>query len=80
VAKFGEQLSDILDNIAVLNQVDTSAVPPTAQVTGLENIMRPDAARPGLTQEQVLANAPRREGDFFRVQHVFEEGQTEEVP
>jgi hypothetical protein len=31
-----------------------------------------------LTVEEALANAPRREGDFFRVQHVFEEGQAEE--
>ncbi|MHB1007266.1 MAG: Asp-tRNA(Asn)/Glu-tRNA(Gln) amidotransferase subunit GatC [Chloroflexota bacterium] len=77
VAKFGAQLSDILANIAVLEEEDTSAVPPTAQVTGLENVMREDASWEGLSTEQALANAPRREGDFFQVQHVFEEGQAE---
>ena len=80
VAKFGEQLSSILENIEILNQVDTTGVPPTAQVTGLENVMRPDTTWQGLDLEQVLANAPRREGDYFRVQHVFEEGATEESP
>ena len=80
VEKFGEQLSDILDNIAILNQVDTSTVPPTAQVSGLTNVMRGDGTWESLPVAEVLANAPRREGDFFRIQHVFEEGQAEEAP
>jgi aspartyl-tRNA(Asn)/glutamyl-tRNA(Gln) amidotransferase subunit C len=79
VERLGTQLSDILANIAVLNEVDTSSVPPTAQVTGLENVLRDDVAGASLTVEEALANAPRREGDFFRVQHVFEEGQAEEA-
>lgn len=77
IDKFGEQLSNILENIAILNEVDTEDVPPTAQVTGLENVMREDTAQQGLTPEQVLANAPLREDDFFVVQHVFEESTTE---
>ncbi len=80
VAKFGAQLSDILAHIAVLGEVDLSAVPPTAQVTGLEDVMRDDATWEGLSTAQALANAPAREGDFFAVQHVFEEGQAEDVP
>ncbi|MDA8217643.1 MAG: Asp-tRNA(Asn)/Glu-tRNA(Gln) amidotransferase subunit GatC [Dehalococcoidales bacterium] len=80
VDKFGVQLSHILENIEILNQLDTTDVPPTAQVTGLENVMRNDDTWDGLSQEEALANAPRREGEFFRVQHVFEEGQSEEAP
>jgi aspartyl-tRNA(Asn)/glutamyl-tRNA(Gln) amidotransferase subunit C len=80
VDTFGEQLSNILDNIAILNQVDTSAVPPTAQVSGLRNVMRSDTIWPSLPVEEVLANAPRREGDFFLIQNVFEDGRPEEAP
>ncbi len=80
VAKFGEQLSHILENMEILNQLATAEVPVTAQVTGLANVMRPDATWQSLDREAVLANAPHREGDFFRVQHVFEEGEPEEQP
>ena len=67
-----EQLSSILDQIAVIAEVDTSAIPPTAQVVALHNVMRPDEVRPSLAPEQVLANAPDREGDFFKVRAVLE--------
>jgi aspartyl-tRNA(Asn)/glutamyl-tRNA(Gln) amidotransferase subunit C len=79
IAKYGDQISTILENVAVLDEVDTTHVPPTAQVTGLENVMRPDTTWQSLTQEEVLANAPRREGEFFRVQHIFEDGAPEDA-
>src|SRR5437899_646494 len=66
-----EQLSSILDQIAVIAEVDTSAIPPTAQVVALHNAMRPDRVRPSLSPEQVLANAPDREDDFFKVRAVL---------
>lgn len=66
------QLSSILDQIAVIAEVDTSAIPPTAQVVALDNVMRPDEVRPSLTPDAVLANAPDREGDFFKVRAVLE--------
>ena len=67
-----EQLSSILDQIAVIAEVDTSAIPPTAQVVALHNVMRPDEVQPSLAPEQVLANAPDREDDFFKVRAVLE--------
>jgi aspartyl-tRNA(Asn)/glutamyl-tRNA(Gln) amidotransferase subunit C len=69
-----EQLNRILDAIAVLADVDTSAIGPTAQVIPLENVMRDDEARPGLEREAALANAPLREGPMLRVSEVLEEG------
>jgi aspartyl-tRNA(Asn)/glutamyl-tRNA(Gln) amidotransferase subunit C len=66
------QLSSILEYMQALSQVDTSAIPPTAQVIPLRNIMRSDEPTPSLHVEEVLANAPDREGDFFRVPPVFE--------
>jgi aspartyl-tRNA(Asn)/glutamyl-tRNA(Gln) amidotransferase subunit C len=67
-----EQLSSILDQIAVIAEVDTSAIPPTAQVVALDNVMRADEVRPSLPPDAVLANAPDREGDFFKVRAVLE--------
>ena len=67
-----EQLSSILDVIAAIAEVDTSAVPPTAQILPLINVMRPDEVRPSLAPEQVLANAPDHDDHYFRVRAVLE--------
>jgi len=72
VDRFREQLSNILENFEVLQQVDTSDVPPTAHTVALENVVKDDEVADSLPQEQVLANAPRREGEFFRVRPVLE--------
>jgi aspartyl-tRNA(Asn)/glutamyl-tRNA(Gln) amidotransferase subunit C len=68
-----DQLSDILEYVASLNQLDTSRVPPSAQVIPFENVTRPDVARPGLPVDRALANAPAREDDYFQVPPVFED-------
>ena len=67
-----EQLSTILGHIDRLRELDTSAVPPTAQVIPLDPVLRDDEVRPSLTVEQVLANAPRREDGFIKVNAVLE--------
>jgi len=72
VDQLSEQLSNILENFEVLRQVDTSDVPPTTQSIPLQNVVRDDTAAPCLSQEQTLANAPRRDGNFFRVKAVLE--------
>ncbi len=75
IARFTGQLSVVLDAVARLGEVDTSAVLPSASTLPLHNVEREDEPRPGLTTEQALANAPRggRDGEFFRVQEVLEE-------
>jgi aspartyl-tRNA(Asn)/glutamyl-tRNA(Gln) amidotransferase subunit C len=55
-----------------LQQLDTEAIPPTAQVVELHNVMREDEIVPSLSVEDVLANAPAREGDFFLVPAIQE--------
>ncbi len=67
-----EQLSEILDAVNALQEVDVEGVPPTAQVTDVVNVVRPDEVRPSLPVEEALADAPRREGDYFKVKPVFE--------
>ena len=75
IERFAGQLSVVLDAVARLGEVDTSAIAPTASVLPLKDVERDDASRPGLTNEQALANAPAggRDGEFFRVQEVLEE-------
>jgi aspartyl-tRNA(Asn)/glutamyl-tRNA(Gln) amidotransferase subunit C len=62
-----DQLSSILGHIESLDEIDTSAIPPTAQTIALTNVMREDEVRESLTVDQVLANAPRHSGNFFEV-------------
>ena len=71
--RFTGQLQVILEAIEQLKDVDTSAVLASASVLPLENVMREDVSRPSLPVEVVLAQAPDREGDLFRVQASLEE-------
>jgi aspartyl-tRNA(Asn)/glutamyl-tRNA(Gln) amidotransferase subunit C len=75
ITRFTGQLSVVLDAVERLSQVDTSVVLPTASALPISNVEREDVARPGLTTEEALANAPKggRDGEFFRVQEVLEE-------
>jgi aspartyl-tRNA(Asn)/glutamyl-tRNA(Gln) amidotransferase subunit C len=73
VEKFREQLSNILENFEALQKLDTAGVAPTAQPVALQNVIMCDEVRPSMSQEEVLANAPQREGDFFKVKIVLEE-------
>ena len=70
--RYAEQLSAILDYARMLDGLDTEAIPPTASVLPLRNVMRPDVAEPSLSPEEALANAPRQEAGEFRVRAVFE--------
>ena len=72
-ARLADQLSGILEHFRALQALNTEDISPTAQVLDVRNVMRPDVARAPLTQSQALANAPRVEDGFFRVQAVLEE-------
>jgi aspartyl-tRNA(Asn)/glutamyl-tRNA(Gln) amidotransferase subunit C len=72
VARFQVQLSEILDYFERLREPDTENVPPTAHTLPRENVMREDESQPSFDKEEVLANAPQREGDLFRVRAILE--------
>ena len=72
VDRLREQLSNILENFEVLQQIDTSGIPPTAQSIALQNVVSNDEVVPSLPQKEVLANAPQKERDFFKVRAVLE--------
>jgi aspartyl-tRNA(Asn)/glutamyl-tRNA(Gln) amidotransferase subunit C len=67
------QLNHILDQYAILATVPTDHIAPTAQTIELENILREDVAAPSLPVEDVLANAPAREGDYVVVPAILAE-------
>lgn len=73
VETFREQLSQILEQFEVLGELDTSGVTPTGHAAQLRAVMREDSPESSLDPEDVLSNAPRREGAFFRVKVVLEE-------
>lgn len=66
------QLLKILDSMAELSKLDTSKVAPTTSVLGAKNVMREDAPAPFQDTEALLANAPEREGPYYKVRKVIE--------
>ena len=73
IATYTDQLESILDYISQLQAVDTSGVPPTTRAVEVVNVTREDAVTPTDVREQILDQAPKREGDFFRVPKILAE-------
>jgi aspartyl-tRNA(Asn)/glutamyl-tRNA(Gln) amidotransferase subunit C len=71
--KFEKQLSETLDYVKQLEEIDTKNVEPTSQVTGLENVLREDEVRKSLTQEEALKNAKATHKGFFKVKQILEQ-------
>ena len=71
IARLQDQLSSILEHIAAIDRLDTDAIPPTAQVTTMTNVMRPDVVTGSLPREAVLENAPRQSEGFFEVHAIL---------
>ena len=61
------QLNDILDAVSKVSELDLSDVPPTSHPLEVVNVWDDDEPRPCLSVDDAFANAPEREGDFFRV-------------
>jgi aspartyl-tRNA(Asn)/glutamyl-tRNA(Gln) amidotransferase subunit C len=68
------QLGIILENMAILQEVDVSEVPASASVLPVHNVVSPDQPRPSDTPQTLLANAPAAEENYLRVPAVLEEG------
>ncbi len=66
------QLDGILSHIDQLQEVDTAAIPPTAQVIAVTSVLRDDTVRPSLPTAVALANTPRTEENFIKVDAVLE--------
>ena len=69
------QLNHIVDQYAVLAELPTDDIPPTAQTIELENILRDDVVTPSLTVDEALAGAPERAGDHIVVPAIMAEAE-----
>ena len=72
ISKFQAQLSQVLEYVEKLKQVDVSGVEPTAHANAVHNVFRADEPRPWFTPAEALANAPRQAGQLFIVPKVIE--------
>ncbi len=74
VKRLSEQLSQTIEVISELDELDTTKVKPTSQVTGLTNVFREDQVDDfqRLTQKQALSNAKQTHQGYFVVPQVIE--------
>jgi aspartyl-tRNA(Asn)/glutamyl-tRNA(Gln) amidotransferase subunit C len=70
--RLASELDHILDAMQELRELDTSAIPPTAQVIPLQNVMREDIPRPSWPVDDILENAPQTRDGQFLVPPVLE--------
>ena len=67
------ELDGILSYIDKLNALDTEGIEPTSHAVPMTSVMRDDVVQPSFPRSDMLANAPDRSGDFFRVPKIIEE-------
>jgi len=72
VERLASELSHILDAMQALARLDTSDIPPTAQIIPLQNVMRADQPRPSWPVEDILRNAPATRDQQFLVPPVLD--------
>lgn len=70
---FSHQFTSIIDYFHLLNEVDTSDVPPACETSNTRSVMRSDKILPSMPREEFLKNVPHRDGDFVQVPPVFGE-------
>jgi len=74
IEQMSGQLGLILEHIARMNRLATDDVEPTSHtLPAMGNVLREDVVQPGLNRESAMANAPAREGPFFKVPKVIED-------
>lgn len=75
LAQLAAEMGRILEHVAHLQERDTSGVPPTSSALVVAGIARDDAARPALSQDEAVRNAPATQGGMFLVPRVVDGGE-----
>lgn len=70
--KLQKDMNQVLGYIEQLNELDLTDVEPLENINETENVMREDEAKPWLTTEEALKNAPAKTQKFFKVPKVIE--------
>ncbi len=73
ITEFTGQLSAILGYVEKLNELNTDNVEPLAHCLAISNVFRDDVAKESLGTQKTLANAPQRDGDFFKVPKILDD-------
>ncbi|MDQ3238955.1 MAG: Asp-tRNA(Asn)/Glu-tRNA(Gln) amidotransferase subunit GatC [bacterium] len=73
MSRYGGQLSNVLEYIKELDQVDTTGIEPTINTTGIEDRLREDILDNSLTQEEALSNTKQHHNGYIIVPNVFDE-------
>ena len=71
--KFSGQFSSIIDYFDMLNEVDTTDVPPASDIANAENVLRDDVVQPSMSRDEFLKNAPQSERGYVKVPTVLGE-------
>jgi len=74
IEEFTGQLGAILEYMDKMNELDTTNVEPLAHCLPISNVLREDIVKESLGTEKTLANAPERDGDFFKVPKILDAG------
>ena len=73
IEEFTGQLSAILEYVEKMNELDTTGVEPLAHCLPIRNVFRKDFVKESLGTEKTLANAPQRNGEFFKVPKILDD-------
>ncbi len=73
VEEFTSQLSAVLDYVEKMNELDTAGIEPLAHCLPISNVFREDCVRESLGTDKTLANAPQRDGEFFKVPKILDD-------
>ncbi len=73
LATYGEQLTQILGYVEVLDDVDIEGVEPMAHAAEVHNVFREDKQQPSIDRTDALANAPKTDGKFFQVPQILDQ-------
>jgi aspartyl-tRNA(Asn)/glutamyl-tRNA(Gln) amidotransferase subunit C len=73
IEEFTSQLEAILDYVEKMNELDTADVEPLAHCLPISNVFREDRIQPSLGTDATLANAPERDGPFFKVPKILDD-------
>lgn len=70
--RMAEEMSQILDYVEKLDELDTSGVPPMSHVLDVTNVFRADEIESRIDREQALEPAPKTDDGYFQVPQVIE--------
>jgi aspartyl-tRNA(Asn)/glutamyl-tRNA(Gln) amidotransferase subunit C len=73
IEEFTGQLGAILGYVEKMNELDTDGVEPLAHCLPIGNVFRDDEIKPSLGTDRILANAPERDGPFFKVPKILDD-------